>query len=193
MEEIKVRGESVHAAVDGEFSMPPTLVREFCFLQIRMIIELIALGCLVVHGDIPATQSAKLMSAYSANEIIKALEKLHADFYPQPIKRTTTPRYDGRRQHHMEAVTDPHLDKGQLLKVYALCGDSLHRGNMKKLMKEGKEIPSDLSEVVSIMEKLKILLNEHVISLLDPNVKFVCQMANADDNNKVQTVFGVAS
>ena len=59
-------------------------------------------------------------------------------------------------------------------------------------MKLGSEPQMDLSDVTTIMLKLKILLTEHVISLLDPNVKFVCQMTNADDGGRVQTVLGVA-
>src|ERR1017187_2239008 len=56
MAEIKVRIGAINA-IGGtiEHRVPALIVREFCFLQFRMICELIALGCLTAHGDIKET------------------------------------------------------------------------------------------------------------------------------------------
>jgi hypothetical protein len=55
MEEAKLRLNSIDMALGGATILPHQLVREFCFLQLRMLCELIALGCLTAHGDIEAT------------------------------------------------------------------------------------------------------------------------------------------
>ena len=66
MAEVKVRMTSIEMACSGQTGLPGPLVREFCFLQLRLICELIALGCLTAHGDIKATQSKKWGKEYSA-------------------------------------------------------------------------------------------------------------------------------
>jgi hypothetical protein len=78
MEEAKHRLACIDGAIDGRTGLPYQAVVEFCFLQLRMLCELIALGCLIAHGDV--NPGAKLRKAYAADEIIGLLEKLHPFF-----------------------------------------------------------------------------------------------------------------
>jgi hypothetical protein len=80
LEEAKIRIFSIDAAINGRTALPAPLVREYSYLQLRMLCELIALGCLTAHGEIKATQAAKLQKEYAADEIIKRLEDLHPNF-----------------------------------------------------------------------------------------------------------------
>lgn len=86
MEEAKFRALSVNTLTSSQIGLPVSLLREFCFLQLRMLCELIALGCLVAHGDIKETKSLALRKSYNAGNIVKGLEKLHPNFYPSPRK-----------------------------------------------------------------------------------------------------------
>lgn len=52
--------------------------------------ELIAIACLVAHGDINETHATKFRDRYEADRILKQLEGLLADFYPFPSKITKT-------------------------------------------------------------------------------------------------------
>jgi hypothetical protein len=71
--------------------LPAAIVREVRFLQLRMLCELIALACLMAHGDIPAVQASKKLSKeYSADKIIGQLDALHPNFYPYPVLVTVT-------------------------------------------------------------------------------------------------------
>ena len=67
---------------DGH-ELPPAMIREFGFLQIRMLCEVVALGCLVAHGDIQEIQSPKMQKTWDIEKTMKELDKLHPDFYPQ--------------------------------------------------------------------------------------------------------------
>jgi hypothetical protein len=58
----------------GRIAVP--LLREYGFLQLRMLCELIALGCLVAHGDIEETKAPVLQNEYKAGVIVKRLERL---------------------------------------------------------------------------------------------------------------------
>lgn len=76
MDEVKVRFDCINRAVLGHTGYPAPIVREICWLQVRMICELVALSCLVAHGDIASLQSHKIGKAYSADEILDKLAKL---------------------------------------------------------------------------------------------------------------------
>ena len=57
MEEIKFRIAAIEGLHSGKINIHSALINEMSFLQLRMICELIALGCLVAHGDIEETTS----------------------------------------------------------------------------------------------------------------------------------------
>ena len=85
MEEVKVRIDALNQILSGQVNLPPQIVRESCFLQLRMLCELIALSALAAHEDIEAT--TKLKKEYAAPKIIEHLELLHPSFYPYPVKQ----------------------------------------------------------------------------------------------------------
>ena len=62
------------------------MVGEVCFLQIRMICELLAFACLVAHEDIKAARAPKFTNESHAATILRKLEELHADFFPRRIE-----------------------------------------------------------------------------------------------------------
>jgi hypothetical protein len=111
MHEAKRRLLAMGTALEGKTGLPKGVVCEFCFLQLRMLCELIALGCLTAHGDL---MSGKLRETWQADKIIRGLEELHPDFYPI-------------------AATEVLFTKEELIKLYWKCGDLLHRGTFETL------------------------------------------------------------
>jgi hypothetical protein len=192
MEEVKVRELSACKVIDGELDLPAPFGREYCFLQVRMIIETMALGCLVVHGDIPATQTTKFTGAYSADQIMKMLEGLHRGFYPEPVQMTTSTMANGKKQHHLEFLTNP-LPKKKLIKHYAQCGDVLHRGTVKKLQKGSSADTSNLDEPRRMLGDIRKLLEQHSISLFSPDIKFVCLLSDPVAGGKTTAAIGYSS
>src|SRR4051812_23844461 len=87
LEEVKLRYSAIEFSASGLLKLHPVIIREFCYLELRMICELIALGCLTTHGDVPGSKSKSLRKAWHPNEILTALEALHPDFYPHPIEQ----------------------------------------------------------------------------------------------------------
>jgi len=137
MEEIIVRDELIQNAminfippVSGMKYMPEMrniVLVEFCYLQLRMICELIALACLTAHGDIAASHSKEFRKSRKADWIIKALENLHPNFYPAAGKQhlDAAGKIIGRIK-----LTDGFLTKKELLQLYYECGQILHRGSI---------------------------------------------------------------
>ena len=87
MEEIKRRIEVIVSVERQTIAVPVIVALELCYLQLRLICETIALGCLVAHGDVTGTQSGKMKKAYEADWILNNLERLHPKFYPIPTKQ----------------------------------------------------------------------------------------------------------
>src|ERR1700722_492219 len=109
LEEAKVRINCINIALGGRTNLPERGAIEFCYLQLRMLCELIAVGCLVVHGDIEGTKGIR--KVWAADEIMKRLERLHPDFYPHPVLFT----FPEPGRVHLEVVEDGFLNREELI------------------------------------------------------------------------------
>ncbi len=186
MEEIKYRIAAIDAGTSNELPVNPLFVQEFCFLQIRMICELIALGCLVAHGDI-TSKSAKLQKVWAADEILQRLESLHPDFFPVPVIQEKT----SVGFHVTPKVPNP-CPKTDFLDIYRKCGGNLHRGNLKKLVSQRSPTQVNYPNITSIAQKLYDLLSVHNVSMKGGRMVFLCILHNRDDNMKVQVAIAEA-
>lgn len=158
MAEIKIRHEIIIRSMLGHYDIHDVGLYELCFLQFRMICELIALGCLAVHGDVPGALSARMREAHQADFILNALEKLHPRFFPEPGIVVTNP--DGGEYF---LPVENALPKAELIKLYWRCGEVLHRGSFKRI-----EAPRtiDMNEIEPICQKIADLLKFHRIALV---------------------------
>jgi hypothetical protein len=108
MEEIKKRQAVINSVLDAKVAVPKIVGAELCYLQLRLICELIALACLTVHEDIEATNSGRLRKAYAADWIIERLENLHPEFYPRPSRQILDA---AGRPVRVEPITDGYLTR----------------------------------------------------------------------------------
>lgn len=171
MEEIKIRVAATVATRNAPPPLPGAIVQEFCLLQIRMICELIALGCLVAHGDI--TKANKLTKFYQADRIMHALEQLHPDFFPMPVVETMR----GSSHHYLEMRNSGFLTKPEFIKLYSqTCGNGLHRGSLKNLLSAKQPRQFEPQRISELIAKIQGLLNSHVITLTGGETILVCHM-----------------
>jgi hypothetical protein len=145
-----------------------------------MICELIALGCLAAHGDIPATRSGKMQKAYEPNKILTELEKLHPDFYPIPGKQVLSSR---GAPIEVLPIKSGFLTKNDLLSLWAKCGDKLHRGSMKNV---DRPFVVDFNEIAVWDQKILTLLGHHQIQLRYPkHMLWIIMQGKADGHVQV--------
>jgi hypothetical protein len=165
MHEARSRIEALNFILAGQTKLAEAIVRELCWLQIRMLCETIALGCLVAHGDLVASQFKKFEKEYAADKIIKMMEALNPHFFPQ---QATFSRESETRQFNITANTNANaLKKSELSHLYRRCGEMLHRGRFEAVLatdpfKHGK---LDVREIVSWAQKIEDLLGSHIIPL----------------------------
>ncbi|WP_038382727.1 hypothetical protein [Bradyrhizobium elkanii] len=172
MDEIKFRLGFVEDIIYGRNLIAGTIGKDICFLQLRMICELIALSCLVAHGDIKETKARKFAKKWEADFLISALKKIHADFYPQPIiphpLDAGVPTKIGEIRRPPIDVKSGFLTVSDLPKLYHLCGRELHRGNLNDLLaNRGKKVRVEYLPIRGWVHKIIKLLNFHRIILVD--------------------------
>jgi hypothetical protein len=163
MEEIKWRSQIIETAHTLPFPRPGAAI-ELSYLQLRMICEVVAVGCLLVHGDVPVSRTVRLKKEYKADAIIKVLDTLHSDFYPVPCEI----KYDLNNQpwHAAElTVTKPNLDKQSLRTLYYEAGEFLHRGALNFVLPATiRKVRLDV--IQEWVAKIRNLLHNHRIYLI---------------------------
>jgi hypothetical protein len=177
MEEIKRRISVISDVTSGKTPLPKIVAYETCYLQLRMICELIALACLAAHGDLLKTTGRRLNKEYNVDRIIKQLERLHPSFYPIPTRQIRNP-ITGQVDSTQRIDTD-FLTKDDLLTLYGKCGNILHKGNLKKIL-SGTIDGLDFEGIRKWATRIVNLLNHHQIQLIHEDHMFWVLMRGED-------------
>jgi hypothetical protein len=177
MGEAKYRLLAMDTALGGKTGLPDGAIREYCFLQLRMLCELIALGCLTAHGDLA---TGKLKEAYEADKIIRRLQRLHSEFYPHAAildldQYQVRPKLGG-------------LTKEELVKLYWRCGGVLHRGSFKAPLRKYSD--ADIEEIGMWKQKIETLLSCHMIEMADKKTWVVFRLRDEQGNVEWRTLEG---
>lgn len=187
MHEVKVRLEAALAMI-GKFGGAETsggdfITAEFCFLQTRMICEIMALSSLVVHE--PHLESKRLLKQYAADGIFKGLWSVNNDSFPRAIiQKTISPT-----RHHFDFHDPQPFTARDLKQCYTSCGNVLHRGQAEKLL-AGEIRNYDIVAVQEWLTAIKSLLETHLILLNGKEAVVV--MMNGNDAGDVVVLRGVA-
>jgi hypothetical protein len=179
MQEIRWRIQSINL-IEGQLGksldkLQHFIASEYHILQLRMIFEAIALGCMVVHGDIPKVKSGKLPDFYQADALIKALSKIHPDFFPVAAVMHSQP---GKPQNKVfQPRPGKFLTKEEVIRLYRKYGEYLHRGTPSGLVSVRHETIKPLGkEIGDTARAIVALLNLHTIQLHNSNITFACTL-----------------
>jgi hypothetical protein len=183
MFEARQRIEAINFILAGGTRLSEGIVRELCYLQLRMLCETIALGCLVAHGDIVESQIRNFEKEWHAEKILEKLEKLNPDFFPQQMV------FGGSGiMKSITANTNPNaLKKDELPQLYKKCGGFLHRGTLKKITRSNPLTDGRLNvpDIVNWTQKVEDLLGSHLIPLYATaagGAMLLCFLRNATQN-----------
>ena len=164
MRQVKRRLDRVRdaykSAVSNEDRPTSALDLEQCYLQLRLTVELVAVGTLLAHNELEEFRSTKLLKAWHAESLLKRLSKISDDAFPRPIT-VTEPGLDGVADLFLHAH-ERHREEA--IKFYNRCGDCLHTGTLKSLLRDGgrfydpEEVRIALNFFVSWLDQHAILL-----------------------------------
>lgn len=159
MHELAERIQLVANVCEGKANIDPVYAREFSYLQFRRMCELIALGCLQLHGDLPITQTQSAQKEWHAEKIMKLLHKSYPHSFPQPINREVTP--DGINIRANEKPNALTLDLFKAL--YNECGEVLHVGTIRSLKTAQPLKTADFEKILDWQRRIVHLMNEHIV------------------------------
>jgi len=177
MEEIKKRVAVVNGFLHGDcYTMYKATTLECVGLQIRKILELIALGSLVVNVNEYSKQHKNFYKHWNGGEILKKLENINPDFYPTPINEKSSANPEIKS--HLEDVKNGYLTKDDFIKLYGRCGNIAHAdnpfGSKVNCAYYEKQIPEWLKKITN-------LLNSHTIRLVSDENMYLIHMREERD------------
>lgn len=184
MQEARTRVDAINVVLQGKTGLAERASAEFCYLQIRMLCELTALGCLVAHGEIEETKA--LRKLWAADDIVKRLERLHPTFYPYPVVFTNP---QPGHWHLEDFPDDNYLKQDEFGKLVGITGDILHKGSLARLEKGSSSAECTTERAVHWGQKIVNLINQHRIGLVDNN-HIVCALS--DGTGQVSVSFAQA-
>jgi len=184
MVEVKYRTEAIDAILAGKVPLRAKIAEETAYLQLRMICELIAIGCLIIHGDLSAKKTDPLQS-YKADWILTVLGKMHPKFFPVALEHEDEPTTPPAWVHKSTGF----LTRNDLIELYNRhAGERLHRGSARNVLKNNK--PLQFKEVRQWRDKVVSLLTRHIIT--SPDEKTICYFIMNDGQDRVHSALFVA-
>ena len=178
MEDIKRRTDVVYGLLNQKTNdvMYPAVIIESAVLQVRMILELIALASLSLNKAAFEENRKKFEKHWHPKDILNDLKKKNPNFYPLP-KPMRMPSRD------RQAKSDVYVKTGfmgceELIKIHGECGNILHAKNP---FKENSDYGHYENEIRRWMKQIIELLNLHEIMLLGSDSLYVVQMMGKGD------------
>ena len=180
MEEIKKRSEVIDALVTRRCNaVYLQTTAESVILQLRKILELIALASLVANKQKYRESRNCFAKDWNARKIMSRIRSFNPDFYPVPTRQIVDPT-TGKVVETKE-IESGFLTKKELEKTYDRCSHFLHSENPFSRPRDTKEFFDDIPRT---MGRIRNLLNHHQVQLVDENLQLWIIM-NAKSDGRV--------
>lgn len=85
------------------------------------------------------------------------------------------------------------MPKADFLKLYHKCGETLHRGSVRKLISQKGPVVIHYPDITAIAQKFVDMLSVHQVSMLGGKMHFICILYNPDPKVDVQVAIAEAS
>ena len=178
MDEIKRRTAVILSFLEGKLTTGfiQTDVETVC-LQMRKILELVALGSLVANKKEYSLQYEKFENHWHATRILEDIEAINPQFWPVPTEQVIDPS-TGKVKTTIP-VTDGFLTRDDLVSIYEQISAVLHAENPYRQKLDLERIRSEMGIWVT---RIVNLLNHHQIQLVNPDLQIWVVMRGKDDD-----------
>lgn len=170
MEEAYTRIDAIDHGTLNRTGLASPFVQEFAYLQFRKLCELMAVACLLAHGDIQG--AASMRKEWNADKIIKRLASLDPNFFPYLVDFDLNPP---QGQHKGVIGREGGLTKEEMLKIYYECDNHLHVGSLTKLLKGKIPLRVHYPDITAKAQKFRSLIGSHSVFLSGGNKVFLCR------------------
>ena len=185
MEEIKKSTSVVTGFVRGEINSKYLMTTaESAALQIRKVLELIALSSLVANREEYSKQRVNFRKDWNAKRILTTLTSVNPKFYPVPTRQV--PISDG--MYDTPNVESGYLTQDDFIELYDKCSVMLHSTN--PFSEEDVDARVFLfEEAPKWMDKIIVLLNHHHVFPVDDSQMYIVLMQAESDGNVHMATF----
>ena len=176
MEEVKRRLGLVLSVTDGHFSTShEDFDGELVCLQLRKTLELIAFGSLAANKEKYAQTYSDFATHWNAKRLFAKLEKIHPQFYPQPVEFTPPDEHGGM---HLLPVEDAFLTRDEFVTLYDKCSEVLHTWNP---FRADPHVVNFGYSIRHWVERIQRLLAVHWMRLVDSEDIWLVYMQYPED------------
>jgi hypothetical protein len=188
LREIKQRMRVIDAFMAGTTHavFEATNIETVC-LQFRKILELVAFSSLIANVKEYSQQYDKFAEHWNARSMLRDLERVNPDFYPQPIVQEPTTE-SGAVMRWLERPDD-YLTKHRFIGVYEKCGGLMHAENPYAPARDYEYYKQQLKPW---RNQTINLLNAHTVTLSGESNLYLFQMG-APDANPTYHLFGLVT
>ncbi|MDO9468161.1 MAG: hypothetical protein Q7J36_12750 [Thiobacillus sp.] len=148
---LEVLSNFMNGAADATYLQ--TNIESMC-LQLRKLLELLAFSSLVSNRQAYEAVRADIAKDWHAVRILKKLETINPDFYPQPVRGTSGGKW--------RKLRGGFLTRKQFGRLYDDCGEILHVPNP---LRKRKSVMAFYRKIPDYVSRLEALLIEHVAVL----------------------------
>ena len=155
--------------------LPPFMKIETIALQIRRVIESIALASLVANEPLYKEEAEKFKKFWMTEKIFEYIEKRNPDFYPKPVTPFLMNKYTGEFSRPIRFIEDGFMMRDMCIEVYKKCNKILHPQNPFDDDKETdyEDFYSQVTDWINLIVKL---LDFHIFRLLGSDDFYVVIM-----------------
>jgi hypothetical protein len=181
MNEIKRRTEVVFALHRNELTVKYKATQiETTILQVRMILELVALASLASHRSLFEQQQKKFSSYWDPVRVLKDVESLNPNFYPKPI--IERPSKTGGIVNDIEDKKSGFMTRDELIEIHGRCGNVLHARNPYA---KALDYASYERSIPNWMKRIIGLLDSHTIQMYGDSSRFYLVHMREDQDDHV--------
>lgn len=185
MEQIKLRQESIGFILSKQKTTGYNYTdTEFICLQIRKILELIALANLVSNKKEYAEKHANFVNHYHAKHILRDIEKINPNFYPIPTRQIIDEKT--KKFVEVKKIETGFLTKDEFIEIYDECSGLMHAENP---FAAPKDLDAINSKFPIWLDKIIVLLNHHNLQLVDTDLMIWVLMHSIKDGRVQASLF----
>ena len=157
----------VNAGAMGKVSS--FMVESTC-LQLRMMIEDLAVACVIVNADEMPDLARRLRGEYRPKLVLQGLEQINPECYPIPI----IDNVEGSRGNFRDTTTRPEgdwLTRDEAVEEYGRLSSFVHR-NLKAYVGNPVDYLELYKKCAYIEYKIRNLLSHHHITAVNENTMY---------------------
>lgn len=181
MDQLSRRLRLIEAVVAGRVTTGDEAAdAEFACLQVRKALEQLAYAALAASRERYSQALPQVEREWSAKRILKRVEKVHAHFYPLPVR----PVRLGPNRVHFDVLADGFLTRDEFVFLYDKCSEVIHDWNP---FREGPRIIHLGRPIGEWAQRIETLLAFHRIRLVDQSDTLVVELRDASRKAHVFT------